>query len=90
MSLSQPRKTHPEEVTDSAEVFLLLTPLEECGLSASSSDSFDLSPIISGEIPSAATGPGGDPTRCSSGAKKGIGDGLDSRREERKETKIFH
>ena len=42
--------THPEEVTDSAEVFLLLAPLEEGGLS-SSSDSFDLSPIISGRIP---------------------------------------
>ena len=55
--------THPEDVTDSAEVFLLLTPLEEGGLSASSSDSFDLSPIISGEIPSAAMGPGaGDPS----------------------------
>ena len=41
--------THPEEFIDSAEVFLLLTPLEH-GLS-SSSDSFDLSPIISAEIP---------------------------------------
>ena len=43
--------THPEEVTDSAEVFLLLTPLEDVGLSSSDSDSFDLSPIISGRIP---------------------------------------
>ena len=52
--------THPEELTDSAEVFLLLTPLEDGGLSSSASDSFDLSPIMSpGEIPGGAGSGGG-------------------------------